>query len=120
MSPRRTLEQALPITPWQQALRGLRASQTTSLWGGWGGTKTGRRTRIRKWGKGGAGGALSEVSASRPLQSYLDHGGAELGSYGLCARRPRPWPPLAPVGLRRRACHPIDRLPEPPGLRPQC
>lgn len=42
MSSRRTLEQALPITPWQQALRGLRALQTTSLCGRWGGVSKNR------------------------------------------------------------------------------
>lgn len=120
MSSRRTLEQALPIIPWQQALRGLRASQTTSLWGdGGGGQKTGTRTRMRK---GGARkGVVPRFPPPRLCKVTWPTGGrAELGSYGLCVRRPRPWPPLAPVGLRGRACHPIDSFPEPPGPRPQC
>lgn len=52
MSSRRTLEQALPITPWQQALRGLRALQTTSLCGRWGGVSK-KQARVRACGKGG-------------------------------------------------------------------
>lgn len=96
MSSRRTLEQALPIIPWQQALRGLRASQTTSLWGmEGGGQKTGTRTRMRKGGGKGGG---SEVSASPPLQSYLAHRGDGEGGVrelrSVCA----PAPPLTSSG----------------------
>lgn len=55
MSSRRTLEQALPITPWQQALRGLRALQTTSLvWAvGWRGGGEQKQARVRACGDGG-------------------------------------------------------------------
>lgn len=95
MSSRRTLEQALPIIPWQQALRGLRASQTTSLWGMEGGDK--KQAHVRACGKGGGGGG-SEVSASPPLQSYLAHRGDGEGGVrelrSVCA----PAPPLTSSG----------------------
>lgn len=87
--------------------------------------KTGTSTRMRRRGKGGARGRFPRFLPPGLCKLTWPTGvgwglGAELGSYGLCARRPRPWPPLAPVGLRGRACHPIDSLPEPPGPRPQC
>lgn len=91
MSSRRTLEQALPIIPWQQALRGLQASQTTSLWGMEGGDK--KQAHVRACGKGGGKGVVPRFPPPRLCKVTWptgETGRAELGSYGLCVRRPRP------------------------------